>query len=38
MTLSVSFELDPRSQGKPMNLWCVSFETECDQLIPLAGN
>ena len=22
-------ELDPGSQGKPRNSWCVSFETEC---------
>ncbi len=24
-----SLDLDPGSQGKPMNSWCVSFETEC---------
>ena len=29
MTLPGSLDLDPGSQGKPMNSWCVSFETEC---------
>ena len=29
MTLPRSLDLDPGSQGKPMNSWCVSFETEC---------
>ena len=24
-----SLDLDPGSHGKPMNSWCVSFETEC---------
>ena len=25
-----SLDLDPGSHGKPMNSWCVSFETECN--------
>ncbi len=25
----LSLDLDPGSQGKPVNSWCVSFETEC---------
>ena len=29
MTLPGSLDLDPGSQGKPGNSWCVSFETEC---------
>ncbi len=29
MTLPDSLDLDPGSQGKSMNSWCVSFETEC---------
>ena len=29
MTLPGSLDLDPGSQGKPMNSWCVSFGTEC---------
>ena len=32
MTLPGSPDLDPGLQGKPMNSWCVSFETECNQL------
>ncbi len=28
-TLPRSPDLDPGSQGKPMNSWCVSFKTEC---------
>ncbi len=31
MILLGSLDLDPGSQGKPMNSWCVSFETECNQ-------
>ena len=23
-------DLDPRSQGKPMNSWCILFDTECN--------
>ena len=29
MTQSGSLDLDPGSHGRPMNSWCVSFETEC---------
>ncbi len=29
MTLAGSPDLDPGSHGMPMNLWCVSFDTEC---------
>ena len=28
-TRSGSHGLDPGSQGKPLNSWCISFETEC---------
>ena len=29
-----ALDLDPGSQGKPLNPWCVSFETECSQIRP----
>ncbi len=29
MTVSRYLDLDPGSQRKLMNSWCVSFETEC---------
>ena len=29
MTLLGALDLDPKSQGKSMNLRCVTFETEC---------
>ena len=31
MTPQGSHDLDPGSQGKPMNPWCVSFETDSTQ-------
>ena len=29
MTQPGSLDLDPGLDGKPMNSWCISFETEC---------
>ncbi len=37
MTRPGSLELDPGSQGKPSNLWCISFETECTQPLTLSN-
>ena len=37
MTLPGSLDLDPGSQGKPMNSWCVSFETECTGFLAPGG-
>ncbi len=34
MTPPGSLDLDPGSQEKPVNSWCVSFETECKCLYP----
>ncbi len=28
-----SLDLDPGSQGKPVNSWCISFETECTWIV-----
>ncbi len=30
-------DLDPGSHGKPMNSWCISFETECTWPLILFG-
>ena len=40
-TLPGALDLDPGSQGKSMNSWCVSFETECSlkwSRDPFGGN
>ena len=32
-----SHDLEPGSQGKPVNSWCISFETECSFIEALLG-